>query len=260
MIRIKVAIVLLFLLLGCQTSSERSQKKQRMLTISAASSLKKPLEEIQLLYPQANLNYNFASSGSLRHQIEQGAPVDVFISAAAKHLDILQEKQELIEGTRRDLLDNKMVLIQPRVPTSRHSDRAKISEFQDLTQEAIVTVAIGEPNSVPAGQYAKELLATLGLFERIQPKLVYGKNVRQVLTYVATGNADAGIVYYTEAKASDRVAIVAIASQEWHDPIIYPVAVVRGSSNPKAAQEFVQFLFTPPVQAIFSDYGFAIAP
>lgn len=241
------------LLFGCQ--SNRKPLKTELI-VSAAISLKESLEAIQPLYlqahPQVEIAYNFAGSGTLRHQIEQGAPVDVFISAATNHMDILQENQQLIEATRQDLLLNQMVLIQPR-------NRAKLSGFQDLTQDAIAKIALAKPDSVPAGQYAKEILTNLRLFATLKTKLIYGKNVRQVLNYVATENVDAGIVYRTDARISDRVKVAAIASPTLHSLILYPIAVVRDSLNPTVAEEFIRFLSTSPAQAIFEANGFAIA-
>lgn len=226
------------------------------LTVSAAASLKEVMEAIKPVYskknPDVEITYNFGSSGSLQQQIEQGAPVDVFISAAAKQMDSLQEKGLLLNETRQDLLTNRMVLIAPKEST-------KIKSFKDLTDEAAKNIALGEPESVPAGKYAREVLTSLNLFESVDAKAVYGKDVRQVLNYVATGNTDAGIVYETDAKTSDRVKIVEIAPPNSHKPIVYPIAVVKESKKVEAAKEFVQFMFAPEAKAVFEQYGFTMA-
>ena len=223
------------------------------LTVSAAISLQEAMEAIKLVYQQANpqveIIYNFASSGSLQRQIEQGAPVDIFISAATNKMDALHKQNLLYPETRQDLFKNQMVLI---VPLGNN----QISNFSDLTKDTVKTIAIGEPSSVPAGAYAQELLTSLGIANQVNAKAVYGKDVRQVLNYVATGNAEAGIVYYTDAQTSDRLKIVATAPTTIHAPIVYPIAVIQGSTNPEAAQDLVNFLTTPPAQNLFTQYGF----
>jgi molybdate transport system substrate-binding protein len=227
------------------------------LTVSAAASVQDALKEVQGAYgsevaPNVTITYNFGSSGSLAQQIAQGAPSDVFLSASPKWMDDLEAKGQLLEGSRRDLLRNAMVLIVPQ-------DKATVADFKDLDLASVEKVAIGEPESVPAGTYAKEVLTTLNLFEALQPKLVFGKDVRQVLAYVATGNVDAGLVYATDAIGSDQVQVVATAPADSHAPIIYPVAVVGDSEDTEAAQGFVDFLSSDRAIAIFRDYGFGMA-
>ena len=223
------------------------------LTVSAAASLQDALKAIKLIYenerPEIDITYNFGSSGSLQQQIEQGAPVDVFISAAIDKMDALEAKNLLLPETRRDLLKNQIILIVPQ-------DNTTIQSFEDLGTDALTRIALGEPKSVPAGKYAAEVLTPLGLIDAVTPKAVYGKNVRQVLNYVATGNVDAGIVYSSDAKISDNVKIVATASEDIHSPVVYPIAVVQDSANSEAAQEYKDFLFTPQAQRIFEEYGF----
>lgn len=230
--------------------------QQTPLTVSAAISLSNALQEIKSLYqrrqPSVNITYNFGASGSLEQQIEQGAPVDVFFSAATKQMDALQQKNLLVSGTRRNLLTNNLVLITP-------SNSPTLSSFKDLLGSQIEKIAIGEPRSVPAGQYAQEVLTNLKIFDALRPKLVYGSNVRQVLTFVETGNANAGIVYTTDAKQSSAVKIGATAPSTSHSPIVYPVAVLKDSQNVSAAKDFVQFLSSSQSQAMFQKYGFGIA-
>ncbi|MDJ1181450.1 molybdate ABC transporter substrate-binding protein [Roseofilum sp. BLCC_M91] len=227
--------------------------KLTVLLISAASSLQDVMQEIGDIYRQQEqhiqLTYNFGASGSLRYQIEQGAPVDIYISAALKYMDALQAQDLLLPGTRKNLLKNQMVLITAK----RNSD---ISGFTQLKSDRIQKIAIGAPESVPAGAYAKEVLESLHLYQSLEPKFVFAKDVRQVLTYVETGNVDAGMVYRTDANISDRVKIIEFAPENTHSPIAYPVAIIRESKHPEAAQEFVQFLFSQPAQDIFQKYGF----
>lgn len=224
------------------------------LTVSAAASVQDALREVQSAYgaeaPNVTITYNFGSSGSLAQQIAQGAPSDVFLSASPKWMDDLEAKGQLLEGSRRDLLRNTLVLIVPK-------DKTTVADFTDLEQ--VGKVAIGEPESVPAGTYAKSVLTALNLFEPLRPKLVFGKDVRQVLGYVATGNVDAGLVYATDALGSDQVQVVATAPADSHAPITYPVAIVEASGDREAAQGFVDFLASDRAIAIFQRYGFGMA-
>ena len=223
------------------------------LILSAAASMQDVLKEIEQLYiakhPQAKIIFNFGSSGSLQRQIEQGAPVDIFISAAPQQMNDLADRELLLNETRQDLVKNQMVLVTPK-------NNRSINNFDDLTAQAISRIALGEPNSVPAGKYAREILTELNLIQDIKPKTVYGKDVRQVLNYVAMGNIEAGIVYRTDTTNIDEVKVVATAPEEIHSPAIYPVAVIKNSNHPIAAKEMLEFLFTPKAQAVFEKYGF----
>jgi molybdate transport system substrate-binding protein len=234
-----------------------AQAQSVTLTVSAAASLQDAMKAIGSAYsqekPNVSITYNFGSSGSLQQQIEQGAPVDVFISAALKQMNALQQKNLLLTDTRKDLLKNQVVLVAPKQATA-------ISDFKDLSDTKVSKIAIADPQSVPAGQYGKEVLTSLNLFDPLKPKFVFAKDVRQVLSYVETGNVDAGFVYITDAKTSDKVKVVATASEASHSPIIYPVAVLKDSKNAGAAKEFVQFLSSDPAKALFEKYGFIMAP
>ena len=228
---------------------------QTPLTVSAAISLTNAMQEIKTLYqrsnPNVNVTYNFGASGALQQHFQQGAPVDVFFSAATKQMYALQQKNLLDPGTRINLLTNRLVLITPK-------NAKALTSFQDLTGE-VSQIAIGEPKSVPAGHYAQELLMNLKIFDSIKSKLVYGNNVRQVLTYVETGNVDAGIVYITDAKESKSIRVATTAQENLHSPIVYPVAVLRDSKNITAAREFVQFLSSTQARTVFEKYGFGVA-
>jgi molybdate transport system substrate-binding protein len=226
------------------------------LTVSAAISLKDALDSARQSYisahPDVHLAMNYGASGTLQLQIEQGAPVDVYISAAPQQMDALAAKGLLLEGTRHDLLRNEIVLIVPKGTTG-------VSSFQDLLKPAVRHVALGEPASVPAGKYAQEVLKYFAIADQVNAKAVLAKDVRQVLTYVETGDADAGIVYATDALSSSQVSVVAKAPADSHDPVIYPVAVIKDSKSPEAAKAFEAFLSSEQSLAIFEKYGFTAA-
>ena len=227
------------------------------LLTAAAASLQNAIEEINPLFKSANseveLKYNFAASGLLQQQIEQGAPVDVIISAAAQQMDNLQKKDFILTDTRRQLLTNSLVLIVP------NNSSLNLTSFEQLTDSNVGKIAMGEPRSVPAGKYAEEVFTKLGIIEELRPKFVYGNSVRNVLSAVESGNADAGIVYLTDAKISKQVKQVATAAKDLHSPIIYPIAVIKASQNQESAKTYIQFLTSNPAQDVFKKYGFGIA-
>ncbi|MDP5338874.1 MAG: molybdate ABC transporter substrate-binding protein [Nodularia sp. (in: cyanobacteria)] len=225
------------------------------LLVSAAASMKDALEDIQPIYqktqPNVNIRYNFGASGALQQQIEQGAPADIFISAARRQVDALEQKGLLVPGTRTNLANNRLVLIVPNNTTG-------INSFFNLADARIKRIAVGEPRSVPAGQYADQVFKKLGIFDKIKSKLVLANNVRQVLAAVESGNADAGLVYATDAKISNKVKVVVAADEKYHSPIIYPMAVIKSSKNIPAAKEFVQFLSSNQAKAVLKKYGFIV--
>ncbi|MFZ7134051.1 MAG: molybdate ABC transporter substrate-binding protein [Eubacteriales bacterium] len=234
-----------------------SQQEEISLTVLAAASLTDVMEEIKMVYEKANENisitYSFASSGSLQQQIEQGAPADVFISASTKQMDALEEEDFIIVETRKEFLENKIVLVV-------HESNTTVSDFQDLKFEDVKVVALGEPESVPVGQYADEVLTNLGILEDIQSKVVYAKDVREVLTWVETENADVGMVYSTDAQISENIKVVATASEGTHEAIYYPAAVISDSENIEAAINFSNFLYGSEAQPVFEKYGFTFIP
>lgn len=223
------------------------------LTISAAISLKDALDEIIQLYraqaPEVAIHTNYGASGTLQRQVEEGAPVDIFVSASADQMSALESEGLILAGTRLNLVRNSVVLIAPK---GTH----EVSGFGDLARPAVKTIAIGEPQTVPAGKYAQEVLTHFGIYDSLKPKLVLAKDVRQVLTYVATGNADAGIVYATDAKTSSQVVVVATAPADSHDPVVYPAAIMKSSKDAAAAKAFLEFLDGSKARAIFKRYGF----
>lgn len=251
---IAIAGLLLAIILPLVTPSRVVAQSNNIL-VSAAASLKDALEEIKPVYQQSksnvNITYNFGASGALQQQIEQGAPADIFISAGKKQVDALEQKGLLLAGTRTNLANNRLVLVVAQ-------DVVGVTSFYDLTDAKIKKIAIGEPRSVPAGQYGEQVLKKLQLYDRLKPKLVFANNVRQVLAAVETGNAEAGLVYATDAKISNKVKVVVAADDKFHSPIVYPIAVVKSSKNPTAAKEFVQFLSGNQAKDILKKYGFIV--
>ncbi len=253
--------IIFAVLAGCAAPSENemtspsgaAESEPVTLTISAAASLTDALQEIQQLYameqPHVTLEFNFGSSGSLQQQIEQGAPADIFMSAAAKQMNELQEKSLLLDETRFDLLENELVLVVP-------VGSAGLTDFTDLNKEEIALIAIGDPASVPAGKYAQEALTTLGIWEEVEPKIVLAKDVRQVLAYVENEEVQAGAVYRTDANISDKVEIVATAPEGSHSPVIYPVAILKDSSQAETAGMLLDYLGGEKTRAVFEKYGF----
>ena len=247
----------LILLLTCITfifsGCNKTKVENATLNVSVATSLKDTMEDIKIEYVKLNkditITYNFGSSGSLQQQIEQGAPTDVFIPASTKQMDMLKEKGIIINETDKTILKNKVVLIVPK-------DDTFISGFKDLEAPSVKKVALGEPTTVPVGQYAQEILKFINILDKVNTKAVYAKDAREVLTWVETKNADAGIVYETDAKTSDKVKIAEVAPEKSHKPVVYPAAVIKSSKNVEASKEFIKFLSSDKAKAVFQKYGF----
>jgi len=243
-------------ILGCAALAAGCRRAEHItLTLSVAASLQAAMVEVESSYQReraaVEFRNNFGASGTLAREIEQGAPVDAIISAGTKPIDDLGAKGLLLPGTRSDLLRNELVLIAP--------GDSKLAGFEELTDAKVRLVAMGDPASVPAGQYGLETLHALQLYEKIKSKIVLGKDVRQVLTYVETGNADAGLVYATDARISSKVRILAVAPESTHQKIVYPMAVVAGTRSQQEARDFLQYLGSRAARAIFASHGFTMA-
>lgn len=226
------------------------------ILVAAAASLKNAYEEelipmFEAQYPGVTVKSTYDSSGKLQTQIEEGLEADVFMSAAKKQMKALDEEGMIDSDSIVDLLENKIVLI---VPTG--SDKG-IQSFEDIVKAD--SIALGDPASVPAGQYSEEALTNLGLWDQIQDKTSFGTNVTEVLNQVAAGSADAGIVYATDAASmADQVEVVAEAPEgSLKTKVIYPVAVVKDSANAEVAVNFVEFLTSDEVMKVFEAYGFS---
>ncbi len=257
----RLLITFLFLLIGNGCSESPPNKENRSasepitLTVSAAVSLKDAFNEIGYLYKQKTgikVLFNFGASGALQKQIENGAPVDVFASAGEKQMDELAAAKAIDTGSRRDFARNLLLLIVPR------ESQLNISGFADLTGADVTRIAIGNPKTVPAGQYADQVLEKLRIKEVLQHKLIMAEDVRQVLDYVSRGETDAGLVYSTDASiAGENVRTVGPAPADTHDPILYPIAIVSGAKEVDAANKFVHLVLSSEGQTILRKFGFA---
>lgn len=245
---------------GC-TSSENGDKaqenaSQKEVYIVAAASMTDAVKEIGANYekqhPDVKLMYNFGSSGALQSQIEQGAPADVFISAAQKQMNALEEEHLIDKATRKDLLENKVVLIVPKDST------LVLDDFAAAATDKVSKIALGEPKSVPVGQYSEEIFTNLNVWADIKAKAVYASDVRQVLSWVETGEVDCGVVYVTDAAISDKVKVLLEAPAGTHKPVVYPAAMVSSSKNPEIAKDFLAYLSQDEQKAILAKYGFDV--
>jgi len=247
----------LLLVAGCSSSAPVKVETPQIveINVSAALGLKEVLLDIQKNYasrqPNVKIVYNFAAAGALQAQIEQGAPADVFLSAAVKQMDELQKKNLIQADTRKNLVGNQLVLVVPL------DSKLDIKDFKDLTLPGVQHFGLGAPETVPAGEYGIEVLKSLGIWEDVKGKAVLGKDVRTLMAYAETGNAEASIIFSTVAATSDKVKIVATAPPGSHRPIIFPGVVLTGSKQPQAAAEFLNFLAGPEGMKVFGKYGFS---
>jgi molybdate transport system substrate-binding protein len=225
--------------------------------VFAAASLKTALDEIGAAWhdtgkPAPLITY--ASSAVLAKQIEQGAPADVFISANLRWMDYLSKAKLIKEGTRRNLLGNRLVLIEP---ADRETNLEIASGFDLAGAAGDEKIAVCTVASCPAGIYAKEALENLGVWDSVEPKLAQAQNVRAALALVSRGEARFGIVYATDAKAEPKVRVIGTFPEKSHKPIVYPVAIVETSKNPEAVR-FVAFLTSQAATKILKEQGFTI--
>jgi molybdate transport system substrate-binding protein len=241
-------LLLTILMMGCEASGDRDTIE---ITVSAAASLKDPLAEIVETYEQENLDVkitlNMAGSGTLAMQIENGAEVDLFISAADSWMNGLNEKGLIVSETVVPLLSTRMVIVVPE--TSKYNENDITTLFEDRTAK----IVIGEPSSVPAGKYAMEWVESMGMTQTVNKQLVYGKDAKEVLSWVETGNADAGIVYFTDAIASKKVRVVRTSTLGDHTEVNYPAAVVKSSKHIDEAIAFLNYMIDSEV---FETHGF----
>lgn len=229
------------------------------LLVSAAISLKEPLQEIGARFEQRHSDikvvFNWGGSGALQQQIEHGAPVDVYIAAASTPMDALEAKGLVLDGTRRTLAGNRLVLMVPR------THRSTVTSLRELTGSGIGRIAIGNPRTVPAGRYARDMLVGAGLWDVLKPKLVFTEHVRQAVAYVVRGEVDAALVYATDAQsAGAAVQVVAIAPHGNSPLVHYPVAVIRTSQRRFLAEAFVDLALGEVGQGILKAHGFVPPP
>ena len=227
--------------------------------LSVAISMKDVVDELGRRFmasrPGVTLRYNFGSSGELQKQIEGGAPVDLFISAAERQMDELVKKGLVVSQSRRIFARNVLTVVKPA------DSKIDIIKPGDLLDTRVTKVVIGNPKTVPAGQYAEESLKTLGIWDRLQPKLVFSENVRQALDYVGRGEVEAGFVYTTDAATrAHQVKEAFRPAEDTYRPVVYPAAVVAGAKQAALAQAFLDLLVSRDGQAILARFGFQPPP
>lgn len=236
------------------TKQSADQKESCELMVAAAASLEYAFEEqlipmFEKAHPEVTVKGTYDSSGKLQTQIEEGLEADLFMSAAMQQMEALTEENLVDPSSVRKLLENQIVLITPS------EDGLDLADFTDITEAD--TIAIGDPASVPAGQYAREALTSLGLWEEVLSKASLGTNVTEVLNWVAEGSAQAGVVYATDAATTDRVKVAAAAPEgSLSEPVIYPAGLVQASGNKEEAGVFLEFLQSEEALKVFEKYGF----
>ncbi len=253
-----LGVLLVLLLAGCDSTNHAppgdAPRAGGELIVSAAASLKDAFNEIGRLYESRNptkVRFNFGASGVLQKQIESAAPADVFASAGARQMDELAARGLIDQASRKDFVRNVLVLVVPA------DSSAGIRSFSDLSNPQVSKVAAGNPKTVPAGQYTEQALTRMNLLPQLRPKLVLAEDVRQVLDYVVRGEVQAGVVYASDAfSAGGKVRVAARAPEDSHDPILYPIAVVKESRQREAAQKFVDLVVSSEGQNILTRYGF----
>lgn len=249
-------LCLVFILVTLFASCSKACKKTE-LTVLAAASLTDVCAEIKDLYQKENPNvelfFSFGGSGALQAQIEAGAPCDVFISAAKKQMNALEKENLMETGSVSNLLQNEVVLILPK------NSALKISSFEELSSPAVKLVAVGEPQSVPVGQYAKAVCESLGIWASVSAKANFASDVRTALSWVEEEACDCGIVYATDAASSQKVRVAAYAPEGSCPPVIYPIGIVAASEHKDAARVFADFLHSEKAAAVFKKAGFKMA-
>mgnify|MGYP002619094742 CR=1 FL=1 len=245
----------MMLLAGCGSDSKDDADKPEV-TVLAAASLTDALDEIIEEYEKdadCTITPSYAGSGDLVQQIEGGAPCDIFISASKANMDQLEDGDYIDKDTRKDLLANSLTLI----ATSENKDTVTMDT---LTTDAVGSIAIGEPTTVPAGKYASQVFDNMGITDQISGKIVEAKDVRAVLTYVKEGNADCGFVYKTDALTMDesKGVVVEDIKEDLHDPIVYPAAIMKDAPQAESAADFYDFLQSDFAKKVFEKYGFTV--
>lgn len=234
--------------------AEQSQDDPVTILVAAAASLEysyaqRLIPMFEDKYPHITVEGTYGASGALQTQIEEGLEADVFMSAAMRQMNALKDASLVDADSVVELLENRIVLI---APADAETD---ISSFEDIVRAQ--TVALGDVESVPVGQYAREALTSLGIYDQVAARASFGTDVTQVLNWVAEGSADVGVVYATDAAAADKVKVLAEAPDgSLAQKVLYPVGIVTASQNKDAAQLFVDFLQSPEALAVFEQYGF----
>lgn len=245
------SLVFLLFITGCGQSSN-AENEEIELTISAAASMTDSLTEIKKVFeeenPQVSITYNFGGSGTLRKQIEQGAPIDLFFSASKKDYLLLDDTGLVKDGSA--IVENKLVLIKP--------EEEKIMHLEEFLQSD-GKIAIGTPVAVPAGTYSRQALQKMGVWEQLQDRIVFTKDVRQVLTVVKEGAVNLGLVYGTDIFEETNIKVVDEIDPNLHSPIEYFVATIendRDEEKEQAVKSFYAYVQGEDSRSIFEKYGF----
>lgn len=250
-----LAVILCLGIVTFLAASPGVEEKPTTIAVSAAASLTEAFtdiaKEFEAAHPGTNVELNLAGSGTLRTQIESGAPVDVFASASESDMDLLSEKGLIEESSRKDFAANTIVMV---VPEKNSSEPPK--SLKDLTAGSIEKIAIGNPETAPIGKYTKHALEDAGIWEELEGKIILGETVKQVLTYVEAGEADAGFVFITDAESGQKNLYEIAFTVPVNESITYPIAVVSASASKEEAQEFTDFVTGTRGQEILAEYGF----
>ncbi|MDR0583922.1 MAG: molybdate ABC transporter substrate-binding protein [Treponema sp.] len=262
-VKITIALAALFLAGGQVFAAARREaapaetREPVSIMIAAAASLRLSFEnelipQFQKKYPWITVEGTYASSGQLQTQIEQGLEADLFMSAAVTQMNNLVKGGYMNSASVKPLLENKIVLIKPAGTTTA------VTEFRNITQAKVI--ALGDPASVPAGQYAREAFTTLGIWDAVSAKASFGSNVTEVASWVSAASAEVGVVYATDAAAINNVEIIAECPDGLlASPVIYPLGISSASKHPEEAKLFFDFLASPQGLAIFKANGFSQA-
>ncbi len=253
--RIFKLITVLCLLFSFILLSGCTERQQNELSVFAAISLTDALTEIGEAFAAENevkVYYNFAASTTLQRQLEKGASGDVFISASPRQVVALETHGLLEAESRQDLLTNRLVLV------CNKTAEIAVETLTHLTVPEISRIAIGHPDIVPAGTYAKEALTHFGLWDTLHPKLIFGTDVRATLAYVTAGNVDMAIVYKTDTTLTNRINVLYQLPPEAYTPIIYPAVIMKDSSQKQLARRFIIYLQSMRSGEIFEKHGFTV--
>ncbi|MFH1573741.1 MAG: molybdate ABC transporter substrate-binding protein [Acidobacteriota bacterium] len=246
-------LVILLTAWACLRPPPGGRDEPATLTVSAASDLTDALQEVGRLFEGLtgiHITFNFGSTGQLTQQIEQGAPVDLFLAANVRYVDELESQGLVLSGTKKIYARGQIIL------WFRRDAPLRITRITDLGREEVRRVAIANPDHAPYGVAAREALVSSGMWEEIQPKLVLAENVRQALQYAETGNVDVAVVALSLSRQSDGIWVP--VPEELHRPIQQALAVIRATRHEGAARQFVSFVTGPEGRRIMTEYGFVL--
>lgn len=236
-----------------KSNENANNKEKKDLIVFAAASMTEALEELKTEFekenPNLNLTFNFDSSGTLKTQIDSGADCDVFVSAAQKQMNELEDEDKIDKETRFDLLENEVTL------AVAEGNEKGIKDFNDLEKRDVEKIALGN-SDVPVGQYSEEILKNLGIWDKIQDKVTFGSNVKEVTSWVSEKIADCGIVYKTDAKTAGLETVAVADDSMLENKVIYPAALLKNSKNPEEGKKYLEFLQGEKASEILDKYGF----